>query len=185
MRPQPLLQLLIVGLLVLLLLQGLSEPGRRAAQSNTLAAMVLLQSFRLPLELLMLHAARVGVMPVEFSMVGYNFDVVTGLLALPLGLALRQAWRVPAVLLWAWSLWGLACLCVIVVLAAMTSPNVAYFGRDTAHVSVWILRFPYVWLPTVLVGVAIYGHLSLSIRLLGGLASAAGDDAASDSSRQP
>ena len=63
--------------------------------------------------------------------------------------------------------------------------NMAYFGRDTAHISVWILRFPYVWLPTVLVGVAVYGHLSLSVRLLGGFVRAAGDVAASDSSRQP
>jgi hypothetical protein len=48
----------------------------------------------------------------------------------------------------------------------LTSPNVAFFGRQTAHISVWVLYFPYVWLPTVLVGVAIFGHLVLSIRLL-------------------
>jgi hypothetical protein len=161
----PLLQSLIVLLLTLLLWRGVSRRGRQAAAAMSLPALVLLQSFRLPLEVLMLHAANVGVMPVEFSMVGYNFDVVTGALALPLGLALRRGWRVPSALIWGWNLWGIACLGVIVVLAVLTSPNVAYFGRQTAHLSIWVLHFPYVWLPTVLVGVAIFGHLALSIRL--------------------
>ncbi len=164
-KPPP-LQTLIVVVLALLLWRGLHRRGQEAAAAMPLAALVLLQSFRLPLEVLMLHAASVGVMPVEFSMVGYNFDVVTGALALPLGLALRRGWRVPPALLWGWNLWGIACLCVIVVLAVLTSPNVAFFGSETAHLSVWVLTFPYVWLPTVLVAVAIFGHLALSIHLL-------------------
>jgi hypothetical protein len=143
----------------------LRDRGQQAAKSASVAGLVLLQSFRLPLEVLMLHAASAGLMPVEFSMAGYNFDVVTGALALPLGMAVRQGWRVHRALMWAWNLWGIGWLCVIIALAVMTSPNVAFFGRDTAHVSVWVLHFPCVWLPTVLVAVAIYGHLALSIRL--------------------
>lgn len=62
---------------------------RPTARSRSLATLVLLQGIQLPLELLMLQAAHAGVMPVEFSMAGYNFDVVIGALALPLGMALR------------------------------------------------------------------------------------------------
>jgi hypothetical protein len=163
----PLLQVLIVAVLLTLLWHGWRRGPPQAAGPKALAWLVLLQGFRLPLELLMLHAAMVGVMPVEFSMAGYNFDVATGALALPLGLALWRGRRVPRAWLWAWNLWGISCLCVVIVLAILTSPNVAFFGRDTRHLSVWVLHFPYVWLPTVLVGIAVYGHLALSLRLLG------------------
>lgn len=162
----PMLPALVAVLLIQLLWRGFSAQGLRAAKAMSPAALVLLQSFRLPLELLMLHAAAAGVMPVEFSTAGYNLDVVTGALALPLGLALLRGRRLPAAVLWAWNLWGIGCLCVIVVLAVLTSPNVAFFGRDTVHLSIWVLYFPYVWLPAVLVGVAIYGHIAICTRLL-------------------
>ena len=113
----------------------------------------------------MLHAARQGVMPMEFSMAGYNFDVVTGALAVPLGLALLRGWTVPRYVLVAWNAWGVACLLVIAALAVATSPNVAWFGSAQAYVSVWVLYFPYVWLPTIMVPVAVYAHGLISLRL--------------------
>jgi hypothetical protein len=54
--------------------------------------------------------------------------------------------------------WSMVLLLVILGLAAATSPNLALLGRSPAHLSLWVLRFPYVWLPVVLVGIAIYGH---------------------------
>jgi hypothetical protein len=165
LHPPP-LQMLAIAAQAGLLWFGLSAMGRSAARRGSVAALVLLQAFRLPLELLMLHAANVGVMPVEFSAAGYNLDIVTGALALPLGVALALQWRVPQALLWAWNLWGIACLLGIVTLAVATSPNVAFFGAGDAHLSLWILHFPYAWLPLVLVSVAVYGHLAMSVKLL-------------------
>ena len=161
----PWLQSLIGLEFVALLGYGLSRHGRIATNDTALGSLVLLQSFRLPLELVMLHAARRGVMPVEFSMAGYNFDVVTGALAVPLGLALLRGWAVPRYVLIAWNAWGVACLLVIAALAVATSPNVAWFGSAQAHVSVWVLYFPYAWLPTIVVPVAAYAHGLISLRL--------------------
>ena len=161
----PLLQGMLVLVLGALLGYGLSRRGRLAGRSVDLAMIVLLQSFRLPLEVLMLHAARRGVMPLEFSMAGYNFDVLTGALALPLGLALARGWKVPRALLLAWNLWGIGCLLVIVGLALATSPNVGWFGQQPQHLSLWVLRFPYVWLPVILVAVAVYAHLVISMQI--------------------
>ena len=93
-------------------------------------------------------------------------DVVTGAVALPLGLLLRHHTAVPPLLVWLWNLWGMACLLVIVGLALATSPNLALFGAEPAHLSLWVLRFPYVWLPVLLVGVAIYGHVIVTRKLL-------------------
>ena len=33
------------------------------------------------------------------------------------------------------------------------------FGDDPRHLNTWVLYFPYVWLPAVLVIVALAGHL--------------------------
>jgi hypothetical protein len=171
-RP-PLLQVMILTTFAALLWHGLGRRGLATAQRASMASLVLLQSFRLPLEVLMLHAAQSGVMPVEFSMAGYNFDVVTGAGALLLGVALRLSPRHTALqhalqhaLTWAWNLIGIACLLVIASLAVATSPNVGYFGNSVEHWAVWTLYFPYVWLPVVLVGVAIYGHVMVTRKLL-------------------
>jgi hypothetical protein len=162
----PALAVLTVAVQALLLWHALSRRGALVAQDAALPALVLLQAFRLPLELLMLHAAQVGVMPVEFSMAGYNLDVVTGAVALPLGVLLWRRTKVPSLLVWLWNLWGMACLLVIVGLALATSPNLALFGSEPAHLSLWVLRFPYVWLPVLLVGVAVYGHVIVTRKLL-------------------
>jgi small-conductance mechanosensitive channel len=58
-----------------------------------------------------------------------------------------------------WNLWGIACLCVIAVVAMASSPMVRAFGDDPAHVNRWVTTFPFVWLPTILVVAAIAGHV--------------------------
>jgi hypothetical protein len=167
-RP-PILQVLILSTLGGLLWHGLSRHGLATAQRASLASLVLLQSFRLPLEVLMLHAAQTGVMPVEFSMAGYNLDVLTGAGALLVGAVLKLSPRHTGFhhgLVWVWNLMGMGCLLVIVALAVATSPNVGYFGKGVEHLALWTFFFPYVWLPVLLVGVAVYGHLIITRKLL-------------------
>lgn len=40
------------------------------------------------------------------------------------------------------------------------------FGEDPRHLNTWVLFFPYIWLPTVLVVVAMVGHVVVSRALL-------------------
>ena len=61
---------------------------------------------------------------------------------------------------------GLWCLAVIAVIAVTTSPMVRLFGDDPAHLNTWVLFFPYVWLPAVLVAVALAGHVTVLTRAL-------------------
>jgi hypothetical protein len=89
---------------------------------------------------------------------------------------------VPPMLVWLWNLWGMACLLVIVGLALATSPNLALFGSEPAHLSLWVLRFPYVWLPVLLVGVAVYGHVIVTRKLLRRHATASNDSSVITSS---
>ncbi len=140
--------------------------GNTLVRTLSVGTFVALQVFRLPLELLMLRAAYRGIMPMEFSMLGYNLDVLTGLGALLI--YVYGAWIGPVHrhLIWAWNLLGIGCLLVIGVLAALTSPNLHAFGADAQHINSWVLYFPYSLLPTVLVSFAVFGHVLLTRKLL-------------------
>lgn len=164
-RTPPLMALMLPLIVALPLGLALSPLGRRLATALPIVSLVGLQSFRLPLELVMHRAGELGIMPVELSYSGYNLDIVTGVGALGLFLALR-ATRVPRALVWAWNVWGLGCLGVIAWIARSAAPMVRAFGDDPRHVNTWVLYFPYVWLPTVLVMVALAGHLVLTRKLL-------------------
>lgn len=144
---------------------ALSGVGRSIVQAWPLVALVGLQMFRLPLELVMHRAARLGIMPEELSYSGYNLDVVTGATAVVL-VALMVGRAVPRLVVWAWNLWGLWCLLVIAWVARTSSPLVRGFGDDPRHVNTWVLYLPYVWLPAVLVMIALAGHLVLTRKLL-------------------
>lgn len=158
--------LLIVSVLALAIVTGLSPAGGTLAAAVPLRVLVGLQAFRMPLELVMHRAATLGIMPPELSYSGYNLDIVTGAGALALALAMRAGIRVPRALVWAWNLWGLWCLAVIAAIAVATSPMVRAFGDDPRHVNTWVLHLPYVWLPAVLVLIALAGHIVTTRALL-------------------
>ncbi|MGD9904818.1 MAG: hypothetical protein AB7U83_15245 [Vicinamibacterales bacterium] len=158
LTPPP-MALLIVSVFALAFALGLGRIGGRLAAAVPLATLVGFQAFRLPLELVMHRAATLGIMPPEMSYSGYNFDIVTGAGALLLAVAMRAGATVPRAAVWAWNLWGLWCLAVIAVVAVASSPMVRAFGDDPGHVNTWVLHFPYVWLPAVLVTLALAGHV--------------------------
>jgi hypothetical protein len=105
------------------------------------------------------------IMPIEFSMLGYNFDVLTGLGALLLLGYRPLIGELSLGIIKAWNLLGIACLIVIAGLAVATSPQVHAFGPKPEHINTWILFFPYSLLPLLLVGFAVLGHIVLSRKL--------------------
>ena len=162
--PPPML-LMILSVFVMGFGTGLSTIGRRAADTLPLVSLIGLQTFRLPLEALMHRAGTLGIMPPQLSFGGYSFDVVTGFAACLLYGLMRAGVTVPKWALWTWNIWGWWCLFVIAVIAVTTSPLLRLFGDDPRHVNTWVLFFPYVWLPVVLVTVAIAGHVMVTRRL--------------------
>lgn len=164
LRPPP-AALLIATVLGLAITIGLSRAGGALADAVPLATLVSLQAFRLPLELVMHRAATLGIMPPELSYSGYNFDIVTGTTACALAVLMATGTRVPRAVLVAWNIWGLGCLAAIAAIAVAASPMVRAFGDDPRHVNTWVLHVPYVWLPTVLVVVALAGHIVIARKL--------------------
>lgn len=159
-RPPPLALMMATSLLGGLAL-GASPIAGRVTQAWPLWALVSAQGFRFPLELLMHQAAREHVMPSVLSWSGDNYDVITGASAFVIAYALRRG----AAPLWAWlwNIYGSLCLCAIAVIAVLSAPNLAAFGPE--QVNSWVTRWPFVWLPSVLVVFAIAGQVSVFRKL--------------------
>ncbi|HEY4015808.1 MAG TPA: hypothetical protein VGM06_20850 [Polyangiaceae bacterium] len=144
---------------------GLSGVGDRLARGLPLAALVGAQGFRLPLELVMHRAAREGLIPVQMSFSGYNFDIVTGATAIALAVWLEWG-PVPRRVVLAWNVLGIATLTTIVGLAVASTPTLHAFGSDPSALNTFVAYVPFVWLPSVMVVGAIVGHIVITRRLL-------------------
>ena len=152
----PPFMILVVGIVVLAVTIALTSYGRRLALGLPLWILVAAQSFRLPLELAMHEMYERGVMPVQMSYEGLNYDIVTGTTAIIVAILTRAGWGGRA-LVAAWNILGLALLLNVVTVALVSTPRFAYFGSD--RLNEWVADPPYVWLPAVLVLAALAGHL--------------------------
>jgi hypothetical protein len=116
--------MLVVFVLLMVLSVGLgvSPFGRRLAAGLPLAVLVGVQGFRLPLELLMHRAYEEGLMPVQMSYSGLNFDIVTGITALIVGPLLATG-RAGVRTARAWNVMGTLLLVNIILIAGLSTPT--------------------------------------------------------------
>jgi hypothetical protein len=154
--PPPFMPLVAVLALVAAGL-AFSSFGARLVNGIGIGWLVGFQSFRLPLEWLLHRLYQEGVVPVQMTYAGRNFDIITGVLALLLGMwALFK--RPPRWVIWLFNLIGLALLINIVTIAILSTP-VPFRKFFNEPANTFIVYFPYVWLPTFLVQAAWFGHL--------------------------
>ncbi len=97
-----------------------------------------------------------GVMPVQMSYEGVNYDILTGLTALIVAAIVKFGGK-GRVLAAVWNIFGLALLVNIVTVAILSTPRFAYYGPD--RLNEWVADPPYVWLPAMMVLAALAGHL--------------------------
>jgi hypothetical protein len=98
--------------------------------------LVLLQSFRIAVELLLLGAFINEKLPVQMTFEGRNFDVVTGLLALPVGYLMAKG-RISRKFAIVFNIIGLVLLLNILVIAVLSMPTpIRYFMNEPANMLV-------------------------------------------------
>lgn len=148
--------LLVLAVVVLGILLPCSALGTRLIRGLPLAALVGYQVFRFPLELLMHRAYVEGLMPVQMSYSGRNFDILTGISAGLLALALLWL-PVPRWVIQVWNVVGFALLVNIVTVAVLSTPTFGWFGPD--RLNVFVFYPPFVWLPADMVLAALMGHV--------------------------
>lgn len=108
---------------------------------------VALQSFRVPVELILWALFLDHAIPERMTFEGRNFDVLVGLTAFPIGFAAWAGSKRRPWLALLWHVAGLALLANIVSMAIRAQPPV-------------IPTVPMVWLPAFLVPVALLGHIA-------------------------
>jgi hypothetical protein len=161
-RPPPLVLLLLTVLLVSAVI-AFTRYGTRFVHGLPLWILIAGQAFRFPLELLMHRAADEGVMPPQMSYTGWNFDIVTGLTAIPVAWWLARGHRRGRTLAVAWNVMGTLLLANVLIVAMVSTPLVGAFGPE--RLNVWVAYPPYVWLPAMMVVCAITGHLVIFRKL--------------------
>jgi hypothetical protein len=157
-RP-PLLPLVVVGAMIGAVGFARSRYGRAIIDYVPL---IVFHTFRFVLELAMNQASNEQVMPRAMSFHGYNFDIITGVTALLLAVALHRNWA-PRWVVLAWNIMGLVFLVIVAGVAIATTPLFEALGPSQRNT--WIAHAPFIWLPTVLVPAALAGHLMIFAKL--------------------
>jgi len=117
--------------------------------------LIALQAFRLPVELVLWTLFLRGIVPVQMTFEGRNFDVLVGLTAIPFAVLAAKRPRLAI----AWHVFGLALLLNIVGTAVLSMPGpLRSFMTEPANTVIG--TFPYVWLPGFLVPVAFLLHIA-------------------------
>jgi hypothetical protein len=155
-RTPPPFAFLVLGVFVVSLTLSLSPVGARISHHIPIWMLVAVQGFRLPLEIAMHALVARGIMPVQMSYSGRNFDIVTGAAAVIVA-GLVKAGYGGRRLIAAWNVLGLGLLVNVVTVAIVSTPRIRYFGDQ--HVVTFVTYTPFVWLPGVMVVAALAGHL--------------------------
>lgn len=125
--------------------------------------LVYIQSFRILVEILLWMMLKEGLIPVQMSFEGRNFDILVGLTAPLAGYFIyRNPFMINRPLLLCWNLFGLGLLLNIVTLAILSTPvSFRVFMNEPSNTI--IARFPGVFIPGVFVVLAYTMHF-MSIR---------------------
>jgi hypothetical protein len=118
----PPLAFLVAGIVALSAAIAFSPYGNRLATGLPIALLIAVQGFRLPLELAMHEMYERGVMPVQMSYSGRNFDIVTGISAFVVAWLVAQGLG-GRLLITIWNLMGLALLVNVVTIAILSTPR--------------------------------------------------------------
>jgi len=140
-----------------------STPGEAVLSALPPASPVLMQSFRIVMELVLWALALQGRVPYLITFEGRNLDILIGLTALPVAwyCFMRRKWPVRVATIW--NVAGLIILANVVFHAYLSAPTAIrmIFTRPPTG---FIGTLPYVWLPTFLVPLAVWLHTASLMR---------------------
>ena len=163
--PRPALAILIP--LPIILIIAFSKKGTQLLQSVPPQWLLWMQSFRIAVELLLLLAFLKDRIPVQMTFEGRNFDILSGILALPVGYLLARKKSYAPQLAVVYNVIGILLLLNILVIAVLSMPtSFRYFQNEPANILV--AQFPFILLPGILVPIAYTLHIFSLRQLLAG-----------------
>lgn len=146
----PLLPIFMILINLVSLGFALSPIGRSLALGTPLRFLILFQSFRLPLELILHQWAKEGTIPDSMTWTGQNFDIISGVVAL-IAFPFVENNRAVA---WVANLIGFALLLNVMRIAIRSTDLLLPY------------HLPYALIVPVCIGGALIGHIVLTRKLL-------------------
>ena len=121
--------------------------------------LIAIHTLRLPVELTLYQLYMDGKVPILMTYKGWNFDILTGLLAfLILFISLKSKGGISLSLLKVWNVFGLVFLGIILVIAVLSLPSpIQQLAFEQPNVAV--LEFPFTYLPAIVVPLVLLSHL--------------------------
>ncbi len=164
-RLPPRLTFALLPPLLLVLLFTRSRAGKQVLHYIQPQWLIYLQSFRILVEIALWLLVRNGSLPVQMSFEGRNFDILTGLLAFPVGYYcfVKKTWPPIAALLY--NIAGLVLLLNVVTISTLSMPTPLRAFHNQPDSSL-LTKFPFIYLPGLLVPLAYTLHI-LSLRQWG------------------
>ena len=147
----------MAGCLAFVVIAAFGKLSTRLIDGLPIAALIGVQGFRLPLELILHRWYTQGVLPVQMTYEGHNFDIVTGIAALVVAALLHKGIGGRG-LVWAFNLLGTGLLVTVATIAVLSSPlPIRQYLNDPPVLFVY--HVPYFLIVPICVGGALYGHL--------------------------
>lgn len=140
-----------------------SDRGADFLTTLPAASPVVMQTFRIVMELILWALALQGRVPYLITFEGRNIDILIGLTAWPVAkyCFVRRKWPVRVAMLW--NVAGILILANVVFHAYLSAPT-AIRMIFTQPPTGFIGTMPYVWLPTFLVPLAVWLHAASLMR---------------------
>ncbi|MBN9384187.1 MAG: hypothetical protein J0H74_25775 [Chitinophagaceae bacterium] len=137
---------------------AMSGSGKELLRHTPPHWILYLQSFRIIVELVLWLCVVDRLLPVQMSFEGRNFDILSGLLAIPVGYYcfIKKSWPSWVVLLY--NIGGLVLLLNAVAIAVLSMPTPLRMFHNEPAVTL-IVHFPFIYLPGFLVPLAYTLHI--------------------------
>lgn len=160
--PPKLPLLLVIPLLVMLLFLTYRSGNREMIQQIPDHWLIFVQSFRIPVELLILGMYFESIVPKSATFEGYNYEILVGILAIVLGFFIRRG-DISKKGIFLWNILGLLSLGIIIGIIVSSFYLPELWGADAPLVDERFTQIPYLLLTGFLAPLAIFFHL-LSFR---------------------
>jgi hypothetical protein len=159
----PRLVIVLIVPLIAIIWAIYTDTGKEIIKHSNTHSVIYLQSFRIAVEILLWMLFLQDLLPVQLTLEGRNFDILSGLTAPIVGFLLARR-KVPGFVVILWNFVCLGLLINVVSMAILSMPTpFRMFLNDPANTVVG--TFPVVWLPGLLVPLA-YGLHFFSLRQL-------------------
>lgn len=126
--------------------------------------LIYIQGFRIIVELIIWGAYSEGVVPLQTTFEGYNFDIIIGLTAVPLAYYARKE-KISRLTLMIWNIVGLLILGNTIRFFLFSVYFPEFLGQESAMVTEDFVTLPYLLIAGMFMPLAVYIH-ALSIKQL-------------------